>query len=567
MRAFTIIIAIVLAASLVTGCTKEYMPDNKEQDGLPQETKPTDPTPSVSASVSPSPAPSGTPDSTPTPPTPGVTRPEPPVYDLTDKEFWRRVDGSTATIPMSYAIYELFMEDDEGVYDVVWHSKTHEAYQALLDREADVIFVTEPSAEAQKLFDDVGEDIDIIPIVKDAFVLLVNGNNPIKGLTQSQLRDIYSGKITNWKDIGGDDLEIIPYQRGSTSGSQTLFLSLLMRDTQPMQAPSAYYIGDMGGVIDAVAEFNSGRASIGYSVFYYAYAMYGNDNVRFLEVDGELPTEESIITGRYPLESYYYAVMRKDTPADHPARELVSWMLSDAGQALMSQAGYVPLRELNAPFDNAGFEIKYYGDADYHLRGIGAELDDHGSPINTFGIPKKLDTGVFYLHPYTTSDKVNSILDKFIEDTLSRDDIALLMTENIHDYGIPFGQITLTWKDYLTCVVYFGEGSSFLLYDHVPDTFKAYASICIDTKKGEIVAPEVIVNALLKLRYMEGAETVYEQRGDDLRPTPNHIPSDEHVITALWVNSEQAIVIELMDQGMSYRYGISSNDYGGYAGP
>ena len=127
--------------------------------------------------------------------------------------------------------------------------------------------------------------------------------------------------------------------------------------------------------------------------------------------------------------------------------------------------------------------------------------------------------------------------------------------------------IAPTWKDYLTCVVYFGEGSSFLLYDHVPDTFKAYASICIDTKKGEIVAPEVIINALLKLSYMEGAETVYGQRGDGLRPTPNHIPSDEHVITALWINSEQAIIIELMDQGMSYRYGISSNDYGGYAGP
>ena len=304
-----------------------------------------------------------TPGTSNTPPIPHTPLPEPPVtFTLTDEAFWKRVDGSTATIPMSYALFESFVESDEWPGEVLYHSRTHEAYQNLLNKEADIIFVTEPSAEAQKLFDDAGVEMDVIPIVKDAFVLLVNDRNPVRNLTQDQLRNIYSGKITNWKSVGGEDEEIIPYQRGNTSGSQTLFLSLLMRDTEPMLAPMGYYIADMGGVIDAVSEYVNGRAAIGFSVYYYAYAMYGNDSVRFLEVDGVLPTEESIIGCEYPLESCYYAVLRKSTPIGHPARELVSWILSDAGQSLMQKTGYVPLRAIDTPIDWDEVKPRHYGD-------------------------------------------------------------------------------------------------------------------------------------------------------------------------------------------------------------
>ena len=120
---------------------------------------------------------------------------------------------------MSYALCEHFIENRNWwVGEVIYHNKTHAAYQNLLDEKKDIIFVTEPSDEAQRLFDEANVDIDVIPIAKDAFVLFVNSNNPVKSLTQQQLRDIYAGDITNWKDIGGEDIEIIPYQRGETSG-------------------------------------------------------------------------------------------------------------------------------------------------------------------------------------------------------------------------------------------------------------------------------------------------------------------------------------------------------------
>ena len=574
-----IAILLVFFVLLLTACN--------EKEILPSESAPAEssvPSPDV---TQPAPPPSGKPPSTgvtkPAPPSPGATKPAPPspdvtepapsaIFPLTDLEFWAQIDGSTATIPMSFALYGHFAENSRrSASEVIYHNKTHEAYKNLLNEKTDIIFVTEPSAEAQKLFGDAGVEIDVIPIVKDAFVLFVNAKNPVSSLTQDQLRDIYSGKITNWKDVGGDDLEIIPFQRGSTSGSQTLFLSLLMRDTEPMLAPSEYYYADMGGIVDAVAEYENGEAAIGFSVFYYASYMYGNDDIRFLKVDGVLPTEESIIVGDYPLESYYYAALRKDTPIDHPARELVSWILGDEGQALMRQTGYVPLRALAAPYNKDGGAPQYYGSGpDDRLEGIGAELYDPLRPINIYGIPKKLDTGIYYSHPFTSSEKVNGLLDSFIGDLLSREDFKELMAENIHKYGVPFRQHTLEWGDFLTCVVYFGDISpydSFYLYSEVEDTVKTYATVCIDTGKGAIIDPKAIIDELLKLEYMEGAKTVYERADRWSSSNPDHIPSEEYIITALWINSEQAVVIEITDQGNSYRYGICTNDFGGFAGP
>jgi len=542
----------------------------KAKEKLPDEPETPEPQPpSEWVTPPPSPIPTNTPDKTGTPQPPDVYEPAPQDYfRLTDEAFWKRVDGSTATIPISFALFGHFMDDKSNPHEVIYHNRTHEAYENLLNGYADIIFVTEPSREAQRMFDEAGVEIDIVPIVKDAFVLLVNERNPVKDLTQQQLRDIYSGKTSNWKDVGGDDLDIIPYQRGETSGSQTLFLSLLMRDTKPMIAPSEYYYADMGGIIDAVAEYKNGRASIGFSVFYYAYAMYGKDDVRFLKVDGVLPTEESIIAGEYPLESNYYAVIRKDTPIGHPARGLVSWILTDVGQLLMQKTGYVPLRKLAIPYNIDETGPQDYGnyEQELYLYGIGAELGSKSGEFDYFGAPKKLDSGFYYTHPYTSSDKVNALLDAFIKNTLEQEGFKERMAESIHKYGVPFRQHTLQWGRFLTCLVYFGEERSFFLYGEVWGSFEPYVSICIDTEKGEVVDPSVVIDALLELEHMEGAKTVYERVGDSWSYKTEHIPSDEHVVTALWVHSEQAIIIEVMDQGVSYRYDICTNDYGGYAG-
>jgi len=281
------------------------------------------------------------------PPSQPTTTPEvpPPVID---PEFWQRVDGSTATIPLSEEIIAfLHGADAYAILQSFNHTTTPYAYENLLNGDADLIFVTYPSEEELAEFAAAGVEIQLIPVVKDALVMLVNVDNPVSGLTAAQLRDIYSGKITNWQEVGGPDREILAFQRTPNSGSQTLFLKLLMAGVEPMAAPSEWIVAGMAGLVDAVSSYDNGLESLGYNMFYFVDEMYGNEQFKLLAVDGVYPDRGSIARGEYILETFYYAVLRADTPADHPARELIAWMLRESAQRLFEQIGYVPLWELD----------------------------------------------------------------------------------------------------------------------------------------------------------------------------------------------------------------------------
>jgi phosphate transport system substrate-binding protein len=263
-------------------------------------------------------------------------------------DFWSCIDGSTATIPLSEALYAHFTGDKEGKATAVKHNLTSFAYQNLLEGQADIIFVTEPSPATLAMFDEAGIKIEVIPVVKEAFVLFVNSKNPVKSLTIEQLQDIYKGNVRNWRELGGDDLSILPYQRNEASGSQTLFISLLMKDEPPAPVPSEFIFADMSSIIDALTYDEWGLAGLGFSVYYYVSSMHDHEEgrIRFLEVDGIMPNNDSIARGDYPLSSYYYAVIRKDAPAGSLVRKLIDFILSDMGQGLMQEAGYVPMRVL-----------------------------------------------------------------------------------------------------------------------------------------------------------------------------------------------------------------------------
>jgi phosphate transport system substrate-binding protein len=141
----------------------------------------------------------------------------------------------------------------------------------------------------------------------------------------------------------------MPYQRNEASGSQTLFISLLMKGEPPAPAPSEFIFADMSSIIDAISYEDYGLGGLGFSVYFYASLMHEHaDRIHFLEVDGVAPTNESIASGEYPLYTYYYAIIRKDTPKRHPVRKLIDFVLSDEGQNLMQETGYVPLQMTEA---------------------------------------------------------------------------------------------------------------------------------------------------------------------------------------------------------------------------
>ncbi len=262
------------------------------------------------------------------------------------EENYPRIDGSTATIPLSEAFKAEFLgiplEEAE-----VNHNTTHYAYLNLISGDADLILVTYPSDEELEMAENAGIDLEIIPVVNEAFVFYTNIKNPVKELTLEQIQKIYTGEITNWSEVGGNDAPIKAFQREPNSGSQTGMLKLVMKGLKLMEPPKEDIIETMLEIIGLVADYDNGENSIGYSYYYYATTMYDiidkevADRIYLLGVDGVEPNNETIKNGTYPIRTNYYIVINKDEPADGPVRKLVSAMLGENGQKAAEAVGYV----------------------------------------------------------------------------------------------------------------------------------------------------------------------------------------------------------------------------------
>ena len=200
---------------------------------------------------------------------------------------------------------------------------------------------TRLTKEEKEELQEAGAQLEQKPIGRDALVFIVNENNPVQSLTRQQLKDIYAGTITNWKDVGGDDLAIVPFQRGEDSGSQTLFRKLLIQDGELMDPPTELAPAAMGELVDSIAAYNNSANAIGFSVYYYIDQMYSQPGLRLLAVDGVTPSNDTIASESYPLCNEFYAVLHADAAADSPERQLYDWLDTAAGQDCIKKSGYV----------------------------------------------------------------------------------------------------------------------------------------------------------------------------------------------------------------------------------
>jgi phosphate transport system substrate-binding protein len=269
------------------------------------------------------------------------------------KESERRefiIDGSTSTIPLhAYITTKLFGGNyGENRYRTT-HSKTFEAFDKLIAGEVDVI-LTVPITPEQRVIAENTEGFTLgeEAIALEGFVFIVNPENPVKSLTQEQIRKIYSGEITNWRDVGGDDAEIIAYQRNETSGSQS-YMNEFMGETPLSTAPKTMIINEMGDMMQTVADYTNGKYALGYSVYSYAAGeQVSAGNVALLAVDGIKPDRETFTGGTYPLLSQTMLYYNTET-ADEVMRSFRDWMISDEGQLTVLEAGYLPVREIEIP--------------------------------------------------------------------------------------------------------------------------------------------------------------------------------------------------------------------------
>jgi len=259
-----------------------------------------------------------------------------------------RLDGATALYP----VYASFVQAvyPEGDYEIDhYYSKddflvncttTGHAYTNLINGETDIIFVAGISEQHAKMAEEMGIELQFTPIGREAFVFFVNSDNPVNSLTTEQLQGIYSGEITNWREVGGKNRKIIAYQREENSGSQTMLINF-MGNTPLMNPRTGTTIGPMGGMI-YVVEYKNNNNAIGYSFLFYSTEMVQSDQIKLLELDGIAPTRENIVNETYPQTGYFYAVSVIGN--DNPNIDIfIEWILSPEGQELIEKSGYTPL--------------------------------------------------------------------------------------------------------------------------------------------------------------------------------------------------------------------------------
>ena len=252
------------------------------------------------------------------------------------------LDGAAAVFPVYSSFVDALYPETTRLYDGTFeYNNTVFGYKALAQRKTDIFFGAYPSEEQIAYAREQGTEFSYTPIAMDAFVFFVHKDNPIDNLTSEQIRGIYSGQITNWAQLGGSNIPISPYQRNEGSGSQSMLIRF-MGDT-PIMEPEIELIDTMmSGIIEQVADYRSKPGSIGFSFRYYVEGIIQNPDIKLLSIDGVAPTVENIQSGAYPITGPLYAVTWKGNDNPNVAL-LLDWILSEEGQWIIAETGYVPL--------------------------------------------------------------------------------------------------------------------------------------------------------------------------------------------------------------------------------
>ncbi len=301
--------------------------------------------------------------------TQAVTLPEESTLHLTFEEVSAlRIDGATALYPVYASFARNVFEPSEEYY--TWGEDraytlecdgTTWAYRDLICGDSDVIFCAAPSAQQLEDAAKAGVQLHLTPIGREAFVFFVNSKNPVSGLTVKDIQGIYTGDITNWKDVGGKNQKILAYQRDEGSGSQTA-LQMVMAGLPLMEPDTEEVIDGMGGIFTRVATYRNFGGALGFSFRFYANEMVGNNQIRLLSLNGVEPTKDTIRDGSYPISSYFYAVTA--SPIGEPApeetnptlRAFLDWCTGPQGQWIVEEVGYVSVD--SAP--DAFFDLSDY---------------------------------------------------------------------------------------------------------------------------------------------------------------------------------------------------------------
>ena len=228
-------------------------------------------------------------------------------------------------------------------------SGTHGAYMNLIEGKTDVIIASRDISRNEKASAaELGVELVMAPLAIDALVFIVNPKNPVKNLTTDQVRKIYTGEITNWKEVGGVDHAITPYIRNADSGSQEKMETLVMNGLDMIDGTEETYMYEIIGpqMISPYAQLMIDEYGIGYTPFFYCTAMVRDlMMVDMLSIDGVMPSKETLRNNRYPFVSSIYAAVRKTEDHESTAYKLYQFLFTNEGADMIDESGYIAIRK------------------------------------------------------------------------------------------------------------------------------------------------------------------------------------------------------------------------------
>lgn len=257
----------------------------------------------------------------------------------------QKIKGSDTVLPVSQEAAENFMELNSGARVTVTGGGSGVGISSLLDGTTDIAMASRSikfgeKMELKKSHKDLRETV----VAYDALAVVVNPNNPVSNLTRQQIEQIFRGKLTNWNQVvdpvtgkRGANKKIIVYSRETSSGTYEFFKTSVLREKNYMAGVLS--MPATGAIIQSVSQTEGAIGYVGMA--------YVNKHVKALCVsyDGRHFVYPNMNTGRhrrYPIirELYYYYTADKEATVS----PFINYLLSDAGQKIVMNTGYVPVR-------------------------------------------------------------------------------------------------------------------------------------------------------------------------------------------------------------------------------
>ena len=249
----------------------------------------------------------------------------------------QRIKGSDTMLPLSQKEAESYMKANSNAKVTVTGGGSGVGLAALIDGTTDLAQASRPIKMDEKIkLQEAGVTYKEVVAAWDALAVVVNPNNKVSQLTREQLEGIFTGKIKNWKDVGGEDLKIIVYSRETSSGTYEFFKTNVMKNKN--FANDVLSMPATGAIIQSVSQT---KGAIG-----YVGLAYVSKDVKDIKVsyDGKTFVEASMETAKnktYPIirKLYYYYNVKVESKV----KSYLDYVLSPEGQKIVEQVGYVPL--------------------------------------------------------------------------------------------------------------------------------------------------------------------------------------------------------------------------------